>query len=152
MVLTIHWHWFRLADCRMVLVLTRTYFPEGAQGVLEGNGTIVCYTIELPWLGNQRRISCIPEGEYILQKRFSPKFKWHLHLMNVPGRDLILIHRANDAKKELLGCIAPVSKHTGIGKGSSSRKALKKLKIMVYAAFDRNEEVKINIQSKKEIV
>ena len=72
--------------------------------------------------------------------------------MNVPGRDLILIHRANDAKKELLGCIAPVSKHTGIGKGSSSRKALKKLKIMVYAAFDRNEEVKINIQSKKEIV
>ena len=136
----------------MVLVLTRTYFPEGTQGVLEWNCTIVCYTIELPWLGNQRRISCIPEGEYILQKRFSPKFKWHLHLMNVPGRDLILIHRANDAKKELLGCIAPVSKHTGIGKGSSSRKALKKLKIMVYAAFDRNEEVKINIQSKKEIV
>lgn len=136
----------------MVLVLKRTYFPEGTQGVLEWNGTIVCYTIELPWLGNQKRISCIPEGEYILQKRFSPKFKWHLHLINVLGRDLILIHPANDAKKELLGCIAPVTKHTGIGKGSSSRKALEKLKTMVYTAFDRNEEVKINIQSKKEIV
>ena len=129
----------------MVLLLTRTYFPEGTQGVLEWNGTIVCYTIELPWLGNQKRISCIPEGEYILQKRFSPKFKWHLHLMNVPGRVLILIHPANDANKELLGCIAPVSKHTGIGKGSNSRKALEKLKTLVYTVFDRNEEVKINI-------
>lgn len=129
----------------MVLVLKRTYFTEGTQGVLEWNGTIVCYTIELPWLGNQRRISCIPEGEYILQMRFSPKFKWHLHLMNVLGRDLILIHPANDAKKELLGCIATVTKHTGIGKGSKSRKALEKLKTTVYAAFDRNEEVKISI-------
>ena len=129
----------------MVLVLTRTYFPEGTQGVLEWNGTIVCYTIELHWLENQKRISCIPEGEYILQKRFSPKFKRHLHLINVPGRDLILIHPANDAKKELLGCIAPVSKHTGIGKGSNSRKALEKLKTLVYTVFDRNEEVKIII-------
>lgn len=133
----------------MVLVLTRTYFPEGTQGVLEWNGTIVCYTIELPWLNNQRRISCIPEGEYILQKRFSRKFKWHLHLMNVPGRDLILIHPANDARKELRGCIAPVTQHTGIGKGNSSRKALEKLKALVYAALERNEEVKISIQSKK---
>jgi hypothetical protein len=134
----------------MVLVLNRTYFPEGTQGILEWNGTIVCYTIELPWLDNQKRISCVPEGEYVLQKRFSPKFKWHLHLRNVPGRDLILIHPANDAKTELLGCIAPVSKHTGIGKGSFSRKALEKLKALVYGALERNEEVKISIQSKKE--
>jgi hypothetical protein len=133
----------------MVLVLKRTYFPEGTQGVLEWNGTIVCYTIELPWLRNQKRISCIPEGEYILQKRFSPKFQWHLHLMNVLGRDLILIHPANDAKKELLGCIAPVTKHTEIGKGISSRKALEKLKTLVYGALDRKEEIKIIIQSKK---
>ena len=133
----------------MVLVLNRTYFPEGTQGVLEWNDTIVCYTIELPWLYNQQRVSCIPEGEYVLQKRFSPKFKWHLHLRNVPGRDLILIHPANDAKKELLGCIAPVTYHTGIGKGSFSRKALEKLKALVYAALDRNEEVKIIVQSKK---
>lgn len=133
----------------MVLVLKRTYFPEGTQGVLEWNGTIVCYTIELPWLGNQKRISCIPEGEYILQKRFSPKFQWHLHLRNVPGRDLILIHPANDAKMELLGCIAPVTLHTGIGKGSSSRKALDKLKAVVYKALAYDEEIKIRIQSKK---
>ena len=133
----------------MVLVLNRTYFPEGTQGILEWNGTLVCYTIELPWLNNQKRISCVPEGEYVLQKRFSPKFKWHLHLRNVPRRDLILIHPANDAKTELLGCIAPVTHHTGIGKGNFSRKALKKLKALVYAALDRNEEVKISIKYKK---
>jgi hypothetical protein len=133
----------------MVLVLNRTYFPEGTQGVLEWNDTIVCYTIELPWLNNQQRVSCVPEGEYFLHKRYSPKFKWHLHLEYVPGRDLILIHPANDAKKELLGCIAPVTNHTGIGKGSCSRKALVKLKAIVYAALARNEDVKISIQSKK---
>jgi hypothetical protein len=97
-------------------------------------------------LGNQRRISCIPEGEYVLKKRYSAKFGWHLHVIHVPGRDLILIHPANDAKKELLGCIAPVTKHTGIGEGNSSRIALKKLKALVYAALERNEVVKISIQ------
>ena len=136
----------------MVLVLNRIYFPEGTQGVLEWNGTIVCYTIELPWLGNQKRISCIPEGEYILQKRFSPKFQWHLHLKNVPGRDLILIHPANDAKMELLGCIAPVTLHTGIAKGSSSRKALEKLKAIVCKAMVNDEEVTVRIQTNPSIL
>ncbi|SHG82833.1 hypothetical protein SAMN05444372_110103 [Flavobacterium micromati] len=131
----------------MVLVLNRIYFPEGTQGSLEWNGTLVCYTIELPWLGNQRRISCIPEGEYVLKKRYSKKFGWHLHVIHVSGRHLILIHPANNAKKELLGCIAPVTKHTGIGKGSSSRIALKKLKALVYAALECNIVVKISIQS-----
>ncbi|MFT4972889.1 MAG: hypothetical protein ACI9JY_002095 [Saprospiraceae bacterium] len=129
----------------MVLVLKWTCFSEVTQRILECNGTLDCYTIELPWLGNQRSISCIPEGEYILQKRFSLKFKWHLHLKNVLGRDLILIHPANDNKKELLGCIALVTKLTGIAKGSNSQKALEKLKTTVYAAFDRNEEVKMSI-------
>jgi hypothetical protein len=136
----------------MVLVLNRIYFPEGTQGVLEWNGTLICYTIELPWVGNQRRISCIPEGEYLLQLRFSPKFKWHFLLMDVPGRDLILIHPANDAKLELLGCIAPVTKHTGIGKGSASRKALEKLKALTKKAFEQNEEVILKIQLKKEVL
>ena len=136
----------------MVLVLNRIYFPEGTQGVLEWNGTLICYTIELPWLGNQRRISCIPEGDYFLQLRFSPKFKWHFLLMDVPGRDLILIHPANDAKLELLGCIAPVTVHTRIGKGIASRKALAKLKALTKKAFEQNEEVILKIQLKKEVL
>ena len=131
----------------MVLVLKRTYFPEGTQGILDWQGNTICYTIELPWLENQKRISCVPEGEYVLQKRFSPKFKWHLHLQNVPGRDLILIHPANNAKKELMGCIAPVTFRTGIAKGSFSRKAFTKLKTLVFPVLERHEEVKLIIKS-----
>ncbi len=130
--------------------MKRTYFPEGTQGDLEWNGTLVCYTIELPDLGNQRRISCIPEGIYDLKARESLKLGWHLHLQNVPGRDLILIHPANDARKELLGCIAPVSQLTGIGRGSASRAAMAKLKEVVLSCFEREEEVRIQITSKKE--
>jgi hypothetical protein len=134
----------------MVLVLNRTYFPEGTQGILAWNGTVVCYTIELPWLDNQRRVSCIPEGEYVLQQRFSPKFGWHLHLKNVPGRALILIHPANDATKELLGCIAPVTIPTAIGKGSGSRKAFEKLRALVYHFLETKREVLLTIQSQPE--
>lgn len=133
----------------MVLVLNRTYFPEGTQGVLEWNGTLICYTIELPWLGNQRRISCIPEGEYILQLRFSPKFKWHFLLMDVLGRDLILIHPANDAKLELLGCIEPVTVHTGIGKGNASRKAMSELRKIIFPLLEKEGQVVLVITSKK---
>jgi hypothetical protein len=63
------------------------------------------------------------------------------------GKRFNLIHPANDAKKELLGCIATVKLHTGIGIGSSSRKALEKLKAIVYKAMVYNEEVKIRIQT-----
>lgn len=132
----------------MVLVLHRTYFPEGTQGTLEWNGKRICYTIELPWLKNQKRVSCVPEGEYILQQRYSKKYGWHLHLVNVPGRDLILIHPANNAKKELLGCIAPVTKHTGIGKGILSGRAFSKVKKLVNPILDENEVVKIVITTK----
>jgi hypothetical protein len=73
-------------------------------------------------------------------------------LIDVPGRSLILIHSANDAKLELLGCIAPVTKHTGIGKGSASKKALVKLKALTKVAFKQNEKVILKIQFKKEML
>lgn len=131
----------------MILVLHRSYFPEGSQGILLLNGQFICYTIELPWIQNVRNISCVPEGLYQLQERYSPKFEHHLHLQNVPGRSLILIHPANDAKKELQGCIAPVLRHTGIGKGNSSRKALQKLTSLVFPALVKNTQVQLRITS-----
>ncbi|MDG1398081.1 MAG: DUF5675 family protein [Polaribacter sp.] len=131
----------------MIFVLHRTYFPEGTQGMLLLNGVVICYTIELPWIQNKRNISCVPEGLYTLQKRYSPKFNYHLHLKNVADRRLILIHPANDAKKELEGCIAPVSYHTGIGKGNSSRKALHKLTSLVLPALVKNTQVQLRITS-----
>lgn len=108
----------------MELVLWRTYHPSGTNGDILFNGLKLCNSIELPWKNNQQRISCIPEGKYELVKRYSLRFKWHLQLKDVKGRDLILIHPANDAFRELKGCIAPVTKIQSPGKGLKSRSAL----------------------------
>src|SRR5580693_8968818 len=111
----------------MELKLIRTYFPQGTNGELLLNGDRICSTIELPWKNNQPRVSCIPEGRYELKKRYTPRFGSHFILVNVPGRILILVHAANDALKEIKGCIASVSVLTGEGKGIRARLALARL-------------------------
>lgn len=111
----------------MHLLLQRTYGAKGTNGVLYLNGDKLCYTIELPWVNNQCNMSCIPEGTYVLRKRWSPKHQWHLEITGVKGRGLILIHAANNAIMELRGCIAPVTTITGEGQGLQSRMALAKL-------------------------
>jgi hypothetical protein len=90
----------------MVIQLQRTYFPNGTNGKLECEGKFICYTIELPWKENEKRVSCIPEGKYFIKKRYSNKFQWHLEVTNVMNRSLILFHPANNALIELNGCIA----------------------------------------------
>ena len=121
----------------MKLALQRQYFSSGTNGILFFDGKEVCKTIELPWKNNQRRISCIPEGIYKIRKRFSPKFKWHIEIMNVKNRDYILFHPANDALKELNGCIAPVSELTGEGKGIRSKVAFERLKETIFPYLEK---------------
>lgn len=131
----------------MILTLTRTYFPDGTNGKLECDGKLICKTIELPWKNNERSVSCIPEGRYILQKRYSLKYKWHIHVTGVQNRSLILFHPANNAMKELNGCIAPVTKLSGPGLGLLYRKAFRKLKDQVYKTLERKETVLLIVQS-----
>lgn len=133
----------------MELILERMYFPDGTNGVLSFQGEEICKTIELPWKENQRRISCIPEGKYKIRKRFSKKFNWHLELVNVKNRSLILLHPANDALKELNGCIAPVSEITGEGKGNQSKKALEKLKKLVFPYLESGFVIDLIIRKKQ---
>ncbi len=133
--------------CKMVLELSRTYFPDGANGKLECEGKIICLTIELPWKNNKTKVSCIPEGKYFIKKRYSKKFQWHLEIINVKNRSLILFHPANNALQELNGCIAPVTKFSGPGLGLMSRKAFTKLKNLVYPILDKNESVELIIKS-----
>jgi len=128
----------------MELELFRSYEPEGTNGELR---LVVCNTIELPWLQNQRNVSCIPEGRYELKLRSTAKRGQHLLVLTVKGRDGILIHPANDASKELRGCIAPVTTLTGPGKGSQSRLANEKLKALVLEALERKERVFLTIKS-----
>jgi hypothetical protein len=132
----------------MELELMRTYFPDGTNGELKDGGQLICFTIELPWRENQSNISCIPEGRYELAQRFHEHYGWHIHLLNVPGRDWILIHPATDAQIQLRGCIAPCSSLKGHGKGMASRAANDKLRTVVYEALKR-EKVFLTIKSKK---
>tara|TARA_R110001599_G_scaffold100770_8_gene258120 strand:- start:3621 stop:4040 length:420 start_codon:yes stop_codon:yes gene_type:complete len=68
-----------------------------------------CKSLELPDLDNQTDISCIPTGEYICIKRYSPGYGWHylvkeLDGEHVKGREWILIHFGNYFYNTL-GCI-----------------------------------------------
>ncbi|CAM3790160.1 DUF5675 domain-containing protein [Flavobacterium gelidilacus] len=130
----------------MILFLTRTYFPDGTNGTIQCEGKVICNTIELPWKRNEKRVSCIPEGKYFIRKRYSQKFKWHLEVVDVENRSLILFHPANNALKELNGCIAPVTELSGPGLGLMSRKAFEKLKTFVYVALDREESVELIVE------
>lgn len=129
--------------------LTRVYKSGGTNGTLTLNGHFVCFTIELPWKENAKNISCISEGTYELQPRFSDKHKAHLQVMDVYNRSQILIHAANDALVELQGCIAPVMQLTGIGTGIQSQRALQKLLSLCHQARDRKEQILLNINSNR---
>ena len=67
------------------------------------NHTSLC-TLELPYNGNQRNISCIPCGKYKVSKRFSEKYGNHFKIENVPNRSDILIHVGN-YPSDTHGCI-----------------------------------------------
>lgn len=71
-----------------------------------GNTLFSCFSLELPWKQNRVGESCIPEGQYKLLHRSSPKYGNHLHVIDVPARSYILIHPANYVS-QLRGCIAP---------------------------------------------
>lgn len=128
----------------MELILFRTYYPGGTNGELYHLGTLVCYTIELPWRDNEVQRSCIPEGRYRLRRRCSKRYGWHLLVAGVPGRSLILVHPANDAGKELRGCLAPVSRLTGRGTGLQSRVAMCRLMMLA----EGKEPIYLTIKTK----
>lgn len=70
------------------------------------------FVAEPPWRDNQRGISCIPAGEYIVQPRQSPKYGWCFHVTGVDGRSWILNHSGNFAgdttkglRSHTMGCL-----------------------------------------------
>jgi len=93
--------------------LCRQYFPKYTRGKLTTSSGFECDTLELPWRDNERNVSCIPEGVYVVVPRHSPKYGNHLHVTGVNGRSLILIHWGNYAASanprtgtpDIRGCI-----------------------------------------------
>lgn len=73
--------------------------------VIDKNSSVLldAVCLELPWLYNQRRISCIPTGEYRGVKHTSPTFGECIWIKDVPDRSEILIHAGN-FHSDTLGC------------------------------------------------
>ena len=96
-----------------------------------------CKTMELPWLNNQVRISCIPAGVYdyeVLERSEAIPYK-HIWIKEVPGRSGIKIHVANYVR-ELRGCIAVGRNYADIDKDgvidlTASRDTLNELMTLI---------------------
>ena len=96
------------------LILARKKTPTETQGtyiVMDDDQEVFrCCCLELPWLNNQPNVSCIPDGVYPVQKNNTPDHPNCFRILNVPGRDGILIHKGNFAtgvKIDTLGCQLP---------------------------------------------
>ncbi len=75
--------------------------------------SFTCKTLELPYKNNQKYISCIPPGTYIVRKRSSLRFPHHFWITNVPNRDKILIHFGN-YNTDIQGCVLVGDGHKDI--------------------------------------
>ena len=91
-----------------LLLIRDSFTDKSTLGKLYLNGDFYGHTLELDWVNNERRISCIPNGVYGVRKRGgeeSSKYKYqHLEVLDVPQRDNILFHVGN-YPKDTLGCI-----------------------------------------------
>ena len=131
----------------MVIELQRLYRDGWTDGLIFFKGILLCRSIELRWANNERNVSCVPEGVYPVAIIQHPKFGECLQVNGVKGRSGILVHVANDAQKELRGCIAPVFSLSGNGKGLHSRLALNY--IIENLKISGEKEHFIEIKSKK---
>ena len=69
--------------------LSRFYLFDGVNEVFN------CAVLELPDRNNANSISRIPSGVYTCVERWSNKYGWHYHVLNVPNRSFILMHFGN---------------------------------------------------------
>lgn len=93
-------------------------------------GTLLCnvrgnqrvfHTLELPWRGNERNVSCIPAGRYMCSYEYTNKVigdvrNWYL-AHDVPGRSGILFHPGNWAGDRAKGFHSDVRGCILVGKG-----------------------------------
>ena len=91
-----------------LLIIRETFSDVSTIGNLYLDGEWLCDTLELPYIDNQRSISCIPEDQYKVRLRTARESatRDYLHLLveDVPNRDYILFHIGNSAK-DTRGCV-----------------------------------------------
>ena len=96
---------------QQVFLIRTGFSDQGTNGMLVMND-FNCFTLELPWRDNNQSISCIPQGQYKVIQRASPKYGKIYWVTKVQGRSYILIHSGNYAgdvskgyKTHVRGCI-----------------------------------------------
>tara|TARA_R100000750_G_C2315249_1_gene84103 strand:+ start:204 stop:662 length:459 start_codon:yes stop_codon:yes gene_type:complete len=91
-----------------LLIIRDTFSEKSTLGKLFINGESFCDTLELPYINNERSISCIPAGRYKVRLRTARESatRDYLHLLvqDVPDRDWILIHIGNTTA-DSRGCV-----------------------------------------------
>ena len=90
----------------MFALLARSYGEVQTAGCLvifdEDTAVFQCKTLELPYLQNHQNISCIPEGEYIVDRITHRKFGVCYLVNDVPDREGILFHAGNFAAERII--------------------------------------------------
>jgi hypothetical protein len=86
------------------LVRINTDETHGTFGTLTVEGNPLCLTLEPFDNGNQRGISCIPEGEYTCERYSSVNYPDTFEVKDVEGRSYILFHTGNTIQ-DSQGCI-----------------------------------------------
>jgi len=99
------------------------------------------WTVERPWQGNAKFVSCIPDGEYGLIAFDSAAHPGCWCLTPVPGRTGILIHPGNTVN-DVQGCIAPGQRQVGM----EVRNSVAAMR-MINFVLDRNEQHTIQLGS-----
>jgi len=91
-----------------LLIIRDTFTDVSTIGNLYLDGEWLCDTLELPYIDNQRSISCIPIGQYKVRMRYpresATRDYLHLLVKDVKDRSYILVHIGNSAK-DTRGCI-----------------------------------------------
>lgn len=139
----------------LVFNLYRIYNSYNTMGYLVSPmNRLLCFSNELVWKDNQRRVSCIPEGEFPLLPRFTKNRGNHIMIGNTAPREFILVHSGNetDLREEnvdSLGCILPAC-NFGIDKngrivGLDSTKATKIFTDACYYYINRNVPINLRI-------
>lgn len=87
----------------MILDITRQYHGNCTVGTAIFGG-FSCHTLELPWVNNTVKISCIPWGIYNCKKIISPSLGECFEINNVENRTFIRGHVGNYTS-QIQGCI-----------------------------------------------
>lgn len=132
----------------MIIRIQREPMPAATIGRVFIDDVYEADSLELMWLDNRPRVSCIPAGVYLLAWEMSPRLKREtLRLKDVPGRDGILIHPANEVD-ELRGCLAFGARPPNSpGRLVRSRYAVKAVEAKALAAWERKETVVIDVRN-----